>query len=495
MQIYSLKIEKHVLSGLIKYPDIFTEIEKFIGEKDFFNEVHRTIFCVIRSTLISGEKLDKFLLAEKIRNLGVTFKDEIDIYSYIDNLAFSQIKHKAIIEAAKELLKLRIRRELQDTCQNVMKYIEGSGNESVDNIISNCDSMYNQQINSYSLDEEPVSIYEDLEDMIEECGNEPNEDVGFKTSFPEFNRLYGGLRAGNLYAVVARPGQGKTTWINNMVMKCSEINDVPVLMLDTEMITRDIKFRTASAITDVPMWYLETGNWRKNQDLTQKVRNKISTINREAKCYHAFIGNKNVDQVCSLVKRWYLSVVGRGNPCIISYDYIKLTGEKVAQNWAEHQAIGDKIDKLKKLSEEINAPIVTAMQMNRSGENHNRRGGDITDDSSAISLSDRLQWFASFVAIFRRKTLDEIAADGENFGTHKLVPLKTRFQGKDAAGHHDLVRRPMDDGSFRYMNNYLNFSVRNFNVEEQGSLHDVIESQMERFNPEEENPNDGEEIL
>ena len=174
--------------------------------------------------------------------------------------------------------------------------------------------------------------------------------------------------------------------------------------------------------------------------------------------------------------------MGRGNPCIISYDYIKLTGEKVAQNWAEHQAIGDKIDKLKKLSEEINAPIVTAMQMNRSGENHNRRGGDITDDSSAISLSDRLQWFASFVAIFRRKTLDEIAADGENFGTHKLVPLKTRFQGKDAAGHHDLVRRPMDDGSFRYMNNYLNFSVRNFNVEEQGSLHDVIESQMERFN-------------
>ena len=98
---------------------------------------------------------------------------------------------------------------------------------------------------------------------------------------------------------------------------------------------------------------------------------------------------------------------------MIIYDYVKMTGERVGQNWAEHQAIGDKIDKLKKISEEINAPLFTAIQLNRSGENQNRRGSDIVDDSSAISLSDRLQWFASFVAIFRRKTLDEIASDGE----------------------------------------------------------------------------------
>ena len=48
--------------------------------------------------------------------------------------------------------------------------------------------------------------------------------------------------------------------------------------------------------------------------------------------------------------------------------------------------------------------------------------------------------FASFVGIFRRKTNDEIAMDGEDYGTHKLLPIKTRYQGKDAAGHIDLVR-------------------------------------------------------
>ena len=109
--------------------------------------------------------------------------------------------------------------------------------------------------------------------------------------------------------------------------------------------------------------------------------------------------------------------------------------------------------------------------MNRSGVNENRRGGGVTDDSSAIAQSDRLLWFASFVAIFRRKTLDEMAEDGEDFGTHKLIPLKTRFQGRDAAGHHDLVRRVMPDGTTRFENNFLNFNVQNFNAEEVGSLH------------------------
>ena len=132
MEIYSLKIEKHVLSGLIKHPDLFAEVERFVSEKDFYNDVHRTIFCVIRSILLNGGKLDKVLLAEKIKNLGVSFRDDIDIYSYVDNLAFSQIQPKAVLEAARELLKLRIRREIQETAQAVKTYVEKAASKGID---------------------------------------------------------------------------------------------------------------------------------------------------------------------------------------------------------------------------------------------------------------------------------------------------------------------------------------------------------------------------
>ena len=102
-QIYSQRIEKHVLGGLINNPRIFSDIERFVSEKDFFFDVHNTIFCVIRSILSSGRKLDKILLAEKIQNLGISFKDDIEIYRYIEEISFTYITAAATIEASKEL--------------------------------------------------------------------------------------------------------------------------------------------------------------------------------------------------------------------------------------------------------------------------------------------------------------------------------------------------------------------------------------------------------
>ena len=126
--------------------------------------------------------------------------------------------------------------------------------------------------------------------------------------------------------------------------------------------------------------------------------------------------------------------------------------------------------------------------MNRSGETQNRRSDTIIDDSSAIALSDRLQWFASFVALFRRKTADEIALDGVEHGTHKLLPVKTRFQGRDPAGHQDLLKRKVMENVRgepsvvnRWVNNYINFSVENFEVKENGSLKDIINKENENF--------------
>ena len=78
------------------------------------------------------------------------------------------------------------------------------------------------------------------------------------------------------------------------------------------------------------------------------------------------------------------------------------------------------------------------------------------------------------------------------FGTHKMTVYKSRFQGEDAPGHHDLVRRTLPDGSVRYENNYLNFDITNFGVEERGSLQSIVEAQREFHDLDDENRQDGE---
>lgn len=480
MAIYSLEVERHVVGGIIRNPQAFPEVERFLSEKDFYNDLHSALFCLCRDILISGKQLDKVILAQKVKDSGVSFNEDINVFQYIDSISRTQINEKGLIESAKELLKIRIRRDIFSTAGSVQKYVKSCAEEDIDKIIAETDSLYNEKIKSYEFEDEPIDLADGLEDMVEELGNNPVEESGLITPFNMFNEIYGGLKEGNLYAIVSRPSHGKSTFLNSMAYGACQINGLKTLYLDTEMNTKEQQFRLIASLSGVPLWYVETGNWRRNEDYTTKVRNAFKKL-KETGIHHIHVGNKNIDQICSLVRRWYFKHVGRGNKCLICYDYVKLTGESVGQNWAEHQAIGEKIDKLKKLSEELTSPIFTAMQMNRSGESHNKKSHEISDDSSAIALSDRLQWFASFVAIFRRKTLDEIELDGDRFGTHKLIPVKTRWQGKSARGHHDIIKRTFPDGRESWVNNYLNFSVENFNVVESGSLQDIIDAQSEVF--------------
>jgi len=481
--LYSIRIEKHVLGGLIKNPKSLVDITGFVKSSDFFVKPHQVIFGVLENLILTNTQFDEVTLAQRINDLGVKFKDNINIFDYIQTLAFTQITPNGTLKAAKELIKLRIKREICATADSIKNYLHDTQEEDIDKIIAEADAIYNRNITSYSLQDEPVDVFEGLADLIEERGNSPIDEIGYPTLYPEFNRLFGGVRPGNIYAIVARPGQAKSTMISDMCYGIAKLTrfKIPVLILDTEMNTTDVRFRLASSITGVPFWHLETGNWRKNTEMFQKVRTVLKDL-EAFNFFHYQVANKNIDEIVSIIRRWYYLKVGRGNRCIVAYDYIKLTGENVAQNWAEHQAIGEKINKLKRLSDEIHCPIITAMQLNRTGENFNKNSKDVTDDSSAISLSDRLQWFASFVAILRRKTLDEIEDDGIEFGTHKLIPTKTRFQGKDAAGHQDLVLRPTPDGKKRYVNNYLNYDIANFKVTEKGSLRDVVEAQKLKYN-------------
>ncbi len=472
--VYSLPVERLVLSGLMKFPNLFSEIDHVITENDFFESKNYVIYNVIRDLRIKDDKVDKTIIAHKIHNMGISFVGEIDIHNYIENISYISTTEKASLNAAQELVKLRIRREIIESASNLSTFVKKNGDKAIDEIVAEADRIYNDNISLYDIEDAPKNLFEDMQAIVEELGENPNDDAGLLTPYGTFNTMFGGLRGSNLYAIASRPGQGKTTFLNDIAYKTMLRNDTPCLILDTEMSTLEIQLRMVSNMTGVPLWYIETGNWRRNENMVTQVRAAWDTI-KSRPYYHKHVANKSVDQIASIIRRWHLSKVGREKQCLICYDYVKLTGEKMGQNWAEHQAIGDKIDKLKRVSEETKSPIFTAVQLNRSGENQGRRGNDVTDDSSAISLSDRLQWFASFVAIFRRKTQDEMAQDGQAYGSHKLIPLKTRYQGRDATGHQDLVRRRNEDGSNgAWAINYLNFNVENFNLTDRGSLRDVV---------------------
>ena len=468
--IYNQQLEAQVLSGLIHAPEVYPEVASFLKPEDFQYEVNEVIYTLIRNSLNNKEILDKTLLIGRLADLSITFRDNISPSSYIDALAMNKVSAKATIQSVKELKKFSLRRNYCDMSKQIINQMKKAGDWQHQEIISFVDKLIYNQLDDWNSETDVINLFDDLYDLIEERGNNPRVEVGIESPYPAFNDLYGGFKQGDVYVFAARPGEGKTTFLNNTGFKLSNMgsNKIPCLILDTEMGQdngADVKFRLASSLTGINPWYFDTGNWRKHPAYVNTVRNEringktLKERIAEYDLHYRYLTNASIDNIISTIKRWYYSHVGRGNPCVIVYDYIKMASEG-GDSAKEYQIIGDKVNRLKELvGSEVNAPLLTAIQLNRLGDN---RGSSHSDTSSAISTSDRVLWFASYVAIFRKKTLEEIAEETDQFGTHKLITLKSRFQGKDASGHNIFVKKP--DGNVTY--NFLNFTCDNFDVRE-----------------------------
>lgn len=253
--------------------------------------------------------------------------------------------------------------------------------------------------------------------------------------------------------------------------------NVNVLHFDNgEMSKEELQFRQAAALTGVPLYLLETGQWRQaGEAIITKVRDGLKRA-KKLKFYYYCVGGMSPDEMVAAAKKFYYSVVGRGKEMILSFDYLKSTGQLTGNN-TEYQFFGEVTDKFKKLIQKDilfdNKPMIslfTSVQSNRSGIVSNRRPDQINDDESQVGGSDKIIQLATHLAILRKKTTDEILEDGEQFGTHKLIFRAARHLGQDTAGHLE----PVKDGD-RLKDNFINLSIKNFIVKECGDLRDIVE--------------------
>lgn len=478
--LQSIQLERHVLGGLLKHEEIFPEVDSILDDQCFTTVPHRTLYQLIKQILQNGGEIDKVVLSEKVKGLGISFGQDISAFEYIDEIAACQINKSGARSACEDLIKKRVQRDLFDLGENIKKIAKRGGEKNSEEIIASCEKVFGEQVNAFTTDNEPQDLFKDLDELIMERAKQPTDEVGLKTPYPEFNRLYGGLRGGNVYAFVSRAKHGKSTILNDIVRRTAEMNDCKALVLDTEMTVDENKFRHASSITKVPVWWLESGNFASRDEFRQEYeQNKRQFTKYNDRVFHLNVAGTPITRVCSIIRRWYYKHVGMGKKAIVVYDYVKLTGEKTTEAMKEYQVIGEKINHLKQLSLDLDFPLLTACQLNRSAE-------DGRDDSAAISLSDRLQWFASGIWIFRRNRTEEVEEIGKEFGTHRMIELATRFQGKDAQGHNSLVQiRTGTDKKgrpkYEYRPYYINFQVDNFAVEERGTIMDVIKKENEKF--------------
>lgn len=484
MQLYNYELEQHFISGILQHPNVYLDIAHLIDENDFYTEyskTNRTIFLAIKYFINKGKSFDEFLIVEHIKSLSIDFEDNINPLDYLQSLSLRKTSSSSIIETAKALKNLSLRRDFCNVGSDMIKKMQSLPmNSDYDLVIESLDEIYHRKLNFYeSGSDVPINIYDSMEELIEERGNNPVDDFGLSGPHQRLHEIYGSLlRPGNITVIVARSGIGKTQFCMDFCTKVSSQNNhVPILHFDNgEMSLEELTMRQCAALSGVPLSLLESGRWRQAGDqIVNKVRKTWKTL-KGMQFYYYNCGGMSVDQMINIVKRFYYSKVGRGNQMIFSFDYIKTTFQQ-SSNKNEWQVVGEMVDRFKKLiSKEIvvdNKPLIsmmTSVQMNRIGTSRNRASDSIVEDETVVSLSDRITQFCSHMFLLRTKEPAEIAED-MNFGTHKLTNIKSRHLGQDPMGEIEPVR--MADGSLK--RNYISLDFNNFNITEVGDLRDLVD--------------------
>lgn len=484
--LFSLKMEQHIIAGLMKFPHSYFTVNQFVRAEDFADpsRVNSTIYHLIGSAVEKSEAVDPVVIAQKASALGITFEDGISIFDYLQSLGVRAVSEQGCIDAAKIVKKYAVRRKLIDVYGKLSKDLENLDDEvSFDEIISMADGVYSNELNIYfNSQTQPHNVFSDMERNVEERGENPITDLGIMTHFPRTNEMFGSLlKEGNITIIASRYGVGKSTLAFDICSKAGIANNVPVLSFDNgEQSLEEIQMRMCASISGVPLYHIESGMWRSNPVYVERVRatwKKIKEWKERCAFYYYNVGGMDYDEMINMARRWYYSNVGRGNRMIWSLDYLKLgsLGSSSDNFWAD---MGLKMDKMKTfIAKEIvyeNKPkisLFSSVQANRSGAVTNRTSAEINDSETIVGLSDMIGQIASHVFILRKKITEEIIADGEHFGTHKLIPIKHRHMGVNPARAFDLVSMP--DGSKKP--NFINLHFDNFSTRECGDLRDWVD--------------------
>jgi replicative DNA helicase len=492
MAMYSFEEESQFLATLINHPDSFIEISSYISEEDFYSEnsqVNKTIFSILKRSIESGNQIDYVMLTERALSLNLSFQDDINIGDYIQALSLRKTNPKNIIGLARDLKKYSTRRTVFNCGAKISKRMQNASSEdSFSQLIEDADKIYNDTISLYDNGSNvPEDLFGDMEDYVEDRGNNPIEEFGLTGPHNRLHELYGSLlRPGNITTITARSGVGKTQFCLDFCLKTSELNNyTPILHFDNgEMSKEELRMRLCASLSGVPLHLIETGKWRKSgSNIIEKVRSVWPKI-KKYNLHYFNVAGMNVDQMVNLVKRFYYSKVGRGNQMIFNFDYIKTTSENLS-NKSEWQVVGEMVDKFKKLVQrdilfdgQPMIAMMTSVQSNRSGITNNRRAENIVEDESIVSLSDRIIQFSSHLFSLRQKSQEEMT-DSPNFGTHKLSCFKHRHLGSNYMRALQPVRLS-DDITLVKNSIYLNFD--NFNITEVGDTVDLVATQMAEGN-------------
>lgn len=479
LSLYNPEIEANAIALILSCPEQWGDF--YLNDRLDFSPAHRPLWDLIslQLSLTPPGSLDPLLLSEKAKGNGITsLEGGFGIYDYLSGLKNRYVEVGQAMAYAKELKRLRVRRDLLVKLDETKKELLEKSNSSFSEMTRLVESSLTSITTDYFAPEEFSNVFDDLIEVTERRADNPLDasKMGWMGPFPTVNKTLGALIGPGLFCCIgARTGNQKSAIGFHYHVSVAEQYNLPVLLLDVGEMTKErIQRRAVCNLSRgrVPLWAIASGEWRANKEWKHIIQDECWPRVKKLRIDYINVGNLSPREKLSLIRRYYYNKIGRGNPVALLDDYIKGI-ESFGRNTQEHQAVGYYVNDIKNLiTNEIPASFWTSVQNNRMGTHQGKKASELSDSEDQMGLSDRIIQQSDWGFILRFKVPEELASEKDLFGNMRLTPVKTReAMGKDF----EKALRPVKMPNGKFAINYFNLESRGFHFTEKGDLRAALE--------------------
>ena len=390
-----IQAESGVIGSLIFHPEFMLNSDAFLKAGHFYNKENGCIYWAIQELYKDGiTNIDAFNLSTKLQShKGVERTIEKynlpaaqEFIQYYKNVARHTIEEyltlaKTITEYAFKRKLYEALIELQSKCfsrETHVAELSGAFYGKIDKLTED-----------FVTGNESKTLGEEIDDIFKEIISRRSENglYGFPSKYPAFSKYFT-YEKGELYIIQAKYKEGKSIFLMNEVVHKLK-NDIPVLIIDTEMQTRLYVERLIAHVAQVSIQKVKNG--LTSDEERQRITDAVAWI-KTRKIKHIYRPDMSNDELYATCKLWIHKI---GIEFLV-YDYVKSNKED------SYNDLGERCDFLhNRIAGELNLVVLAACQLNRAGE---------------VADSIKINRYLSVGIKYGQKTKEQQVRDGAECG-------------------------------------------------------------------------------
>jgi replicative DNA helicase len=402
---HSVEAEEAVLGSILINPDALLEVLPFLSPADFFIVRNGWVYEAIVMLHERRDPLDYLTVTNELELSGRL--TEVGGAAYILSLVNKTPSSLNVEGYGRIVERMSLRRRLLDAAGEVARAAH-SEETDINEVVNRAEQAI-FEVTEQRLQRDLVPVSEVISAYFDHITNLMRHQemvMGVPTGFVDLDSMLGGMQRSDLLIVAARPGMGKSSMLNSIMLNAAR-HQQRVALFSLEMSNEQLVQRFISSETRIPSHRLREGTLDE-RDMAEfiKATEHIGSL----PIYLDDTPALSTQELRSKSRRLFLEY----GLDLIMVDYLQLMTTPFRSD-NRVQEISYISRSLKQLARELNVPVVAAAQLSRAVEQRNdkrpilsdlRESGSIEQDSDVV------------IFIYRDRYYNNETPDGDRTEVH-----------------------------------------------------------------------------